>query len=84
MLLYDLPPDYAYRVVFMRRSLDEVLASQSKMLERRGETGATVSQEQLHKIFTDQLQKIDAWLASRAEFDVSERQSSRRHRRSRA
>lgn len=70
MLLYDLPPDHVYRVVFMRRSLDEVLASQSKMLQRRGEPGATVSQEQLHKIFTDQLQKVDSWLASRDEFDV--------------
>ena len=33
-LLYDLPPDRAYRVLFMTRNLDEVLASQRVMLTR--------------------------------------------------
>lgn len=37
MLLKDLPDDNFYRVIFMRRDLDEVVASQNKMLERRGE-----------------------------------------------
>jgi len=36
-LLKDLPPENYYRVIFMRRDLDEVVASQNKMLERRGE-----------------------------------------------
>jgi hypothetical protein len=36
-LLKDLPDDNQYRVIFMRRDLDEVVASQNKMLERRGE-----------------------------------------------
>jgi sulfotransferase family protein len=36
-LLKDLPDDNFYRVVFMRRDLDEVIASQNKMLDRRGE-----------------------------------------------
>ena len=35
LLLYDLPTDYTYRVIFMNRNLDEVLASQRAMLERR-------------------------------------------------
>lgn len=35
-LLKDLPPDNCYRILFMRRDIDEVLASQNKMLERRG------------------------------------------------
>src|SRR5579872_1312474 len=34
--LRDLPRDCRYRVIFMRRDLDEVLASQAAMLERRG------------------------------------------------
>ena len=38
-LLYDLPADYQYRVVFMERSMAEVLASQKKMLERRVQAG---------------------------------------------
>ena len=36
-LLKDLPDDNYYRVIFMRRHLDEVIASQNKMLDRRGE-----------------------------------------------
>ena len=36
-LLRHMPPDNNYRVLFMRRDLTEVLASQAKMLERRGE-----------------------------------------------
>ena len=36
-LLKDLPDDNYYRVIFMRRDLDEVIASQNKMLDRRGE-----------------------------------------------
>jgi hypothetical protein len=36
-LLKDLPDDNAYQIVFMRRDIDEVLASQNKMLEHRGE-----------------------------------------------
>ncbi len=36
-LLQYLPKDNSYKVIFMRRNLHEVLASQAKMLERRGE-----------------------------------------------
>lgn len=36
-LLKDLPPENYYKIIFMRRDLDEVVASQNKMLERRGE-----------------------------------------------
>jgi hypothetical protein len=35
-LLPELPSTETYKVVFMRRELDEVLASQARMLERRG------------------------------------------------
>jgi hypothetical protein len=40
-LLKSLPADLNYRVIFVKRNLDEVLASQRKMLERRGETDDT-------------------------------------------
>lgn len=36
-LLKDLPDDNFYKVVFMRRDLSEVIRSQNKMLDRRGE-----------------------------------------------
>lgn len=37
-LLKDLPGDNYYKIIFMRRDVAEVVASQNKMLERRGET----------------------------------------------
>jgi len=36
-LLKDLPPECHYKVIFMHRDLEEVIASQNKMLDRRGE-----------------------------------------------
>ena len=36
-LLQYLPPDQTYQVVFLRRNIDEILASQRKMLIHRGE-----------------------------------------------
>jgi hypothetical protein len=64
LLLYDLPPDRPYRVVFMRRNLDEVLASQRKMLERQGKQGAQISEAQLRKVFDDQVKKVTAWMGT--------------------
>lgn len=40
-LLKFLPDDNDYRIVFMRRDLGEVLASQNKMLKHRGEENQT-------------------------------------------
>ena len=62
LLLYDLPADRSYRVVFIRRNLKEVLASQRKMLQRQGKPGAAIPDEQLAKVFEDQLSKLFAWL----------------------
>jgi hypothetical protein len=64
-LLYDLPEAYEYRVIFMRRNMDEVLASQKKMLERSSKEGANVSDEKLAELFTSQLAKFDRWVAAR-------------------
>ena len=40
MLLYDLPEDRDYKIIFMTRDMNEVLASQTVMLERRDESKA--------------------------------------------
>ena len=39
-LLYDLPASERYRIVFIERDLDEMLASQAKMLTRLGRVPA--------------------------------------------
>ena len=44
-LLTWLPEDHDYQVIFMDRDLDEVLASQQQMLERRGEAPAGAARE---------------------------------------
>jgi hypothetical protein len=46
-LLKYLPQDNNYKIIFMRRDLGEVLASQTKMLERRGEPNDTPDEEML-------------------------------------
>jgi hypothetical protein len=56
-LLTEVPASNRYKIIFMRRELDEVLASQAKMLVRRGETSET-SDEALREMYTSHLEKI--------------------------
>lgn len=65
-LLHHLPLDRDYRVIFMRRNLDEVLMSQRKMLDRQGRSGAALSDAQLKGIYAGQLQQAFRWLADPA------------------
>jgi hypothetical protein len=69
-LLDGLPPGYQYRVVFMQRNMDEILASQKQMLISRGEPVDRVSDEQLAEIFQKHLQKTAAWLADQPNMQV--------------
>jgi hypothetical protein len=67
-LLYDLPADRQYRVVFTERKLDEVLASQRAMLKRQGKQGAALSDAQLARVFATQVEQCLAWLARQPNF----------------
>ena len=69
-LLKHLPPTYRYKVVFMRRNLAEVLASQRQMLVRRGKSTDTTSDEKMAAYFTHHLERVEAWLASQSNIDV--------------
>lgn len=69
-LLYDLPTDHSYRVIFTQRNLKEVLASQNKMLERSGNGGGGISDEQMESLFTAELGKCEKWLAERPNLKV--------------
>ena len=68
-LLRELPPDYNYKVVFMRRDLSEILASQAKMLERRGERAAT-EDEQMREFFENDLWRASYLLKNGSQFRV--------------
>lgn len=69
-LLYDLPPTETYRVIFMRRDLDEILESQEKMLARLGRPSAP--REQMMSSFSRHLDRLLDWLASQRHMQVLE------------
>lgn len=66
-LLKELPEDHNYRVVFMRRDLREVLASQAKMLDRRGETNET-DDERMIELYENDLWKAEYLLKNNPRF----------------
>jgi hypothetical protein len=68
-LLNSLPPTNYYKVVFMRRDLHEVLASQAKMLDRRGEASQTEDAELL-AMYEGHLEKATFQLRFRSNFDA--------------
>lgn len=67
-LLPHLKLDREYRVIFMRRNLDEILASQRKMLDRTGRTGAALNESQLKTIYTSQIQQSKRWLREHRDY----------------
>jgi hypothetical protein len=69
-LLKHLPPGYRYKVVFMQRHIEEVLASQRRMLVRRGEPADAVADERMADLFGRHLDRIEAWLAQQPNMDI--------------
>ncbi len=69
-LLQHLPSTHHYKIVFVRRSLQEVLASQRTMLERRGESGGDASDKEMAKMFAAHLTKTERQLAARPNCEV--------------
>lgn len=64
-LLPYLPDEYHYRIIFMRRAIEEVLASQRKMLINRGERPDKISDEQISQMFEKDLKQSERWVNSR-------------------
>jgi hypothetical protein len=70
-LLKELPPEHNYKVVFLNRHLDEVLASQQKMLKNREEESAT-EDERMKELFGDDLWRARYALKKRPWFEAIE------------
>jgi len=70
MLLEKLPAGYRYKVLFMRREIEEILASQRQMLIRRGESTDKVTDEEMAQMYALHLEKIEAWMAARDTIEV--------------
>jgi len=75
-LLKDLPADFDYKIIFLRRHLDEVLASQVKMLKRRDEEN-TSSDEEMTAAYEKHLKDVAFFFRYRKNFRVIEVQYDR-------
>lgn len=60
-LLMHMPAGYEYRVLFMRREMREILASQAKMLENRGEEN-TIDDETMSALFAKHVKQVEDWM----------------------
>lgn len=69
-LLLDVPPGYRYKVIFVRRAMAEVLASQRQMLVRRGEAENAGSDERMAVLYEKHLRKVAAWLDAQPHIDT--------------
>ena len=71
-LLFDLPTGYLYRVLFMRRKMDEVLAPQKGMLARQGGGAESIADEQIAALFRKQLADFEEFISGQRNFEVIE------------
>lgn len=69
-LLKDLPDSCRYKLIFMERDLQEILASQNKMLVRRGEATDDTSDERMTQLYRVHLRKTGAQLRKRRNFET--------------
>lgn len=68
-LLADLPSGPRYKVIFMRRALEEILISQRKMLKRRGVPVGPSDDEMRRLLLAHQVQ-VEDWLSQRPDLPV--------------
>jgi hypothetical protein len=61
-LITHLPATYSYQIIFMRRDMSEILASQKKMLLNRGEDPNKISDAEMAQLFEKHLFKVLSWI----------------------
>ena len=71
-LIKDLPDDNDYSVIFMRRDLDEVLASQNKMIHRLGTTDTTATEAAMKEAYRNDIVRTRLLCRSRPNFELIE------------
>ncbi|RJP42048.1 MAG: sulfotransferase family protein [Phycisphaerales bacterium] len=69
-LLVELPPGYTYKVIWMRRNIDEILASQKKMLVRRGTYDASVKDDDVRRMLLKHVEKTLQWVKDHPYVDM--------------
>jgi hypothetical protein len=69
-LLKYLPPEYQYKIIYVRRNMQEILASQRKMLVRRGEDPDKVDDAQMAALFEKHVSQVESWLREQPNIQV--------------
>jgi hypothetical protein len=69
-LLKYLPKNYSYRIIFMRRDLDEILASQKQMLINRKKEGKKKREKEMMDPFKRHLREVKSWLEKQRNIKV--------------
>lgn len=69
-LLEHLPAGCQYKIIFMEREMMEILASQRKMLERRGKPGNPAEDGKFAELYGRHLEKVKNWLAGQQNMSV--------------
>ena len=60
-LLFSLPPSHEYKIIFLRRPLEEVVASQAEMIRRRTQAAPAVATAPMIAAFKTHLNQINLW-----------------------
>lgn len=69
-LVYDLPRGIPYRILFLQRDLAEVVASQEKMLERRGQPTGQVPPEMVMQMFQSEVLAFRKWVSGQRDMEI--------------
>ncbi len=71
-LIKDLPDDNDYRVIFMRRNLDEVITSQNKMIDRLGTQDTDADREAMKEAYRNDIVRTRLLCKKRPNFELIE------------
>lgn len=71
-LVKELPDENDYRVIFLRRDLDEVIASQKKMIDRRGSEDTDAADEAMKEAFRNDIVRVRLLCRKRPNFELIE------------
>ncbi len=69
-LLKHLPKDYNYKIIFMQRKMEEILASQKKMLIRQNKPTDNIPDEKMAQLYAKHLEDIKNWLNNQPNIDT--------------
>ncbi len=69
LLLLDLPLTESYKFIFMQRNMDEILASQTKMLKRLGRE-PSADDKKMAVYYNKHLEKVFKWIENNRNVDT--------------